>query len=206
MKAGKWIVKIILAGFICGFQSGIYAADSKWSVGASVGASETDLSNLSIDNSFGADGFSTTTTFSDTESSWNVFVGYKYSINLGLEVGYTSFGEFGYSGTKTGPAGTYTGTREITGFYGAIVGYFPLSETLSLMGKFGMASWDEDGSISNASMQNSAFVRGDSSSDLLIGAGIEYKITDSISFRGDLMQLKAPENIHMWSAGLIYNF
>ena len=208
MKLDKWIGKMLVAGFICIFQSGIYAADSsKWSVGASVGASETDLSDKSINTEFSADGFTTTTLFNDTDSSWNVFLGYRYSINMGLELGYTSFGEFGYSGTETGVGvGIFTGAREVTGFYGAVVGYFPLSETLSLVGKLGMASWEEDGSISAAAMRNSAFVRGDSGTDLILGAGAEYKFTDNISLRGDLMQLKAPENIHMWSIGVLYNF
>lgn len=207
MKINKWIAKLALAGMLIIFQSGVYAAEQnkKWHVGVSLGASESDDSAKLIDNSFAAGGITTTTVdFDDTDSSLGVYAGIRVSTNMGFEVGYTNFGKYAYSGTGT--AGAYSGDIEITGFYGAIVGYFPLSETISLFGKFGMAIWDKEGSISNAAMQSADFVNGSNGKDRLFGFGAEYKVTDSLSFRGGLMQLKASKNIQMWTMSAQYHF
>lgn len=208
MKINKWIAGIFLAGFLLVFQSGIYAADmKKWSVGGTIGASETDLSNKSIDSIFLGSGFATTTTFSDTESAWNIFLANRLSPNLGVEVGYYSFGDFGYSGAVTAPTpGTYAGSIEITAYYGAIVGFFPLNERFELFGKFGMAFWDQEGSISNATMQNAEFVNGSNGKDRLFAFGGDFKLTDRIIIRGDLTLLKRNVNTNVWSIGAFYKF
>ena len=100
----------------------------------------------------------------DSDMGWKVFAGYDYSERIAFEVGYVSLGEMKSNTKKT----------EITGYEVAAVGKVPLNDNIGLFGKAGMLRWDTD----NDNDKRSA-------TDIMFGAGVDYKFSDNMAFRAE---------------------
>ncbi len=126
----------------------------------------------------------------DSDMGWKLFAGYDYSERLAFEVGYNSIGNL-TSASKS---------SEVTGFEFSALGKIPLNDKLGLFGKAGMFKW----TAKNNDGKRSAF-------DIMFGAGVDYKLNDNMSLRGEWerfndIETKSTEtsDIDMISAGFTY--
>ena len=115
---------------------------------------------------------------SDTDTSVKIFGGYAINENFSVEAGYTNFGEFGVD--YTDGFDTLSENYEATALYLAAVGSVPLGQA-SLFGKFGLASWDLDASLSSTfGVSASASVSG---TDPVYGFGAQFDVSNNVMLR-----------------------
>lgn len=109
----------------------------------------------------------------ESGSSVTVSAGYRVNEHLGLEVGYTNFGE---------SEGSYYSEYaiEVGGLNVSAIGYLPLNEAVSLYGKGGLLLWTADLTENGRQIANTA-----DGTDLYIGFGIEAKIAPNASVIGE---------------------
>lgn len=135
---------------------------------------------------------------------YGAFGGYRYNKNLAVELAYT-----GASYIYTTPAAT--GVRSLNKqivFALTAVGTMPVSDSVSVFGKLGVAS---------ASSENNA-VAGEQKTNRFaptFGAGVEYKFTPVITGRlgvdvygvaATISQVKQKSNATVVNAGISYSF
>ncbi len=126
----------------------------------------------------------------DSDMGWKIYAGYDYSERLAFEVGYVSLGEMRSNAKST----------EITGYEVAAVGKVPLNDSIGLFGKAGMFRWDaENGNDSR------------SATDIMFGAGVNYKLSDNMAFRAEWERFNDIEtqsdntsDVDMISAGITF--
>jgi OOP family OmpA-OmpF porin len=108
----KTAIAVLLSTFVA---APAIAADEGFYVGADVGRSSTNYSDLS----------------SKTGTAFSVLGGYQFMKYLAAEIQYNDFGSIKDTG------GT---SYKINGYSGAAVGIFPFNDQWSLLGKLGYAS------------------------------------------------------------------
>lgn len=134
-------------------------------------------------------------TADDTDTSFNIGLGYGLTDNFAIEGGYTDLGEASIS-TSAPINGTYLGSSvsvdgtlgaDLSGFtLGAKLGV-PLSDTVSLYGRAGFFFWESDASISGTVTVDGASYTGSSSAKLddgvdeYFGAGVEVQLTEALA-------------------------
>lgn len=126
----------------------------------------------------------------DSDMGWKLFAGYDLSERLAVEGGYASLGK--YSGTGA--------TSEVSGFELSAVGKMPLNDQIGLFGKAGLFKWTAD----NHDGERSA-------TDVLFGAGVDYKYNTNTSLRGEWQrfndietQSTSTSDVDMYSVGFTY--
>ncbi len=120
-------------------------------IGGSVG--QTDASDNNLDSATG----------------YRIFGGYMFSPNYGVEVGYIDAGDFDGKGAFA------AASVEATGAYVAAVGSMPLNDRFSLFGKAGFFHYEFDVNMNGNTVQS------DDGTELLLGVGIDYSLTPSVS-------------------------
>jgi OmpA-OmpF porin, OOP family len=111
-------------------QPGFYA-------GASLGTTKIN------DDGFDAAGIDV----DDSDTGFKIFGGYSFNKNFAVELSYFDLGEV--SGGISDPFfGSVDFDVGVSGFNASAVGRLPMSDTFSLFGKLGFASYDVDGHIS----------------------------------------------------------
>lgn len=126
----------------------------------------------------------------DSDMGWKIYAGYDYSERLAFEVGYVSLGEM-RSNTKS---------TEVTGYEVAAVGKVPLNNNIGLFGKAGMFRWEAENDKGNRS-----------ATDIMFGAGVDYKFSDNMAFRAEWERFNDIEtqsddtsDVDMISAGITF--
>lgn len=161
-------------------RSGHGASTSSFYGGASVGKSYMD--NCSIPDSSDNDYASTCEHGADSEDdemAWKIFGGYKFTPNFGVEGAYTDMGTYS-STTKTSRTAIYH--ADATAFSVAGIASAPVADNFELFGKLGMARWERE-SQKDTSDSNTTI---DEGTDLLIGAGAQFNVTENIGIRGEV--------------------
>jgi OOP family OmpA-OmpF porin len=102
--------------------------------------------------------------FDDSDTGFKIFGGYSFNQNFAIEATYFDLGE------ASGSFGVGDNFDVgISGFGVSAVGVLPVSETFSLFGKLGYASYDIDAHVDIAGVGSGS--ASDSQSDLTFGAG-----------------------------------
>jgi OOP family OmpA-OmpF porin len=128
--------------------------------GASVGT--TKLSDDAFDNS-GID-------IDDTDTGFKIFGGYSFNDNFAVELSWFDLGEV------TGRDAGDSFSVGVSGLNASAVGRLPLSETFSLFGKLGFASYDLDAHVNLAGIG--------SGSDSQSETDLTYGVGGALSFGG----------------------
>lgn len=140
-------------------------------VGVGIGQSSVDLDAIDF-------GPGVSSSISDTDTSVKIVGGYEINENFSVEAGYTNFGEFGVD--YTDGFDSLSENYEATALYLAAVGSIPLGQA-SLFGKFGLASWDLDASISSTfGVSASASASG---TDPVYGFGAQLDVSNNVMLR-----------------------
>jgi OmpA-OmpF porin, OOP family len=140
-------------------------------VGGAIGGSTTDVDAGSL----AAVGFTTRST-DDSDFSWNLSAGYKFTQNWAVELGYVDLGTFGASGTFGGAPASVS--ADVTGWTVSAVGTLPLNDMFSLYGKLGFIRSKSKGSASVAGALGSAT---SNETDFTVGIGARYNFNRNVS-------------------------
>jgi opacity protein-like surface antigen len=108
--------------------------------------------------------------FDDDDTSFRFGGGYRLNENFAVEGYYIDYGE-----AET-TFGRFRATAEATAFQFQAVGLLPVSSTVDLYGKLGLALWDAELSVSG-------FEADDDGTDLVFGFGANFNIRERITLR-----------------------
>ena len=188
---------------------------SGWYGGASVGRSATTIDNDRISNGLLGQGLGAVSIDArDRDTGYKLFGGYQFTPNLGVEAGYFDLGTTGYT-ASTLPAGTLNGDMRVKGLNLDLVGTLPLVGRLSALGRVGVTSIRANDSFSATgavAMPYASANPSQRSTNLKLGLGLMYDITDSLAVRAEAERYLLKDAVgnrghaDLFSVGLIYRF
>jgi len=157
-------------------------------LGTSLGFSDSDLCD-DIDPNFDCDG---------SGGAAKLFGGYKLNPVFGLELAYIASMDMSMSMSNSDH---YTRPHiTLTGLNFSAVGFLPVGEDTSLTAKIGMFSWEVEGSISG-------FSATETGSDISLGVGVDFKLSESFTLRGELDRFKLGNSTASFlSVGVMWSF
>ncbi|HEU4775819.1 MAG TPA: OmpA family protein [Telluria sp.] len=188
-------------------------ANSAWYLGGSIGGARATIDQQRISNSLSANG-STVTAFTKDEKdapAYKLFVGRQLSRYIAIEGGYFDLGSYGFNATTSD--GSLQGQAAFRGVNLDLVGQWPLTERLSVLGRVGVnyvkTSTHFSGNRLNAVTGPDASQR---KSGLKAGLGLEYKLSEALALRGEVERHRVNDavgnrgDVDMLSVGLVYKF
>lgn len=186
-------------------------ANSAWYIGGGIGVSRANIDQDHISRSLSANG-STVTAFTRDEKdalTHKFFVGKQLNRYLALEAGYFDLGEFRFNATTSD--GSLRGRTAMRGVNLDLLGQWPLTERLSVLGRVGM----------NYAKTNTRFtgnrlnaVTGPDASEKKLnakaGLGMEYKLSEALALRAEVERYRVNDaignrgDVDMVTVGLTY--
>ena len=142
----------------------------------------------------GCAGLSGSGSCKETDVALRVGFGYQLNNNIGFEFGYVD------SGRATASNGSGVKATEIQ-FVGT--GAIPLARKFSVTGRAGLSVWKLDADVITLNAEGR---------DFLVGAGVQYDLDSSLSFRAQYETHKVGtvvtgrHSLNMLSAGMIIKF
>jgi OOP family OmpA-OmpF porin len=220
----------VLASFVCSVLAlswvpTVFAAETYWYLGASVGQSSIDATSSEIEQGFLVDdGFvASGTTLDDSDTGWKAYLGYRFNRFFALEGGYADLGEASFNTTIVAappPFGAFTpfpihGTATAEGALLSAVLHLPLSERFSLFAKAGVFQWDAEFKETIPGTGITRVSRSEKETDPAYGLGAELGITEALRARLEFEQFKdvgkgiggrEGADIDYYSAGIVFGF
>lgn len=151
------VIAAVSSNVVLGAEPGAY-------VSASVGYAKQ---KLSIED-FGS--------VSDNDTGYQVAAGYRFTPNLGVEAGYTSFGKA--SATEDG----VTGSVKPESFYAALTGSYNITPGFAITGKVGVARNSTKFSLRDGTESESVKAKQTSA---VFGIGASYSLTPNVAVIGE---------------------
>jgi OOP family OmpA-OmpF porin len=190
-------------------------AEKGWYGGISVGRSEVDIANDALPV-VGAT--ATSLAKDETDTAFGLGVGYQFNRNFALEGGYRDVGKFSATRTVTAPAaGTNRAGIKSSGWGIFAVGYLPLANQFSVLGKIGTAYTTTKTSLTTTGAV--VLLPGVNPNprrrewNLGYGVGLEYAFTQRAAVRLEFERLEnvgdsntGEGDIDVWSLWLKYRF
>lgn len=174
-------------------------SENKIYLGGAFGQTKVNGACDDVRSTFSAFGGSTSSC-SDTDNGWKIFGGYQVNKNFAVEATYIDWG--GFSGTGTALGLPFNVTGDATSFGVAAVGILPLNERFSVFGKAGILMTDTTVTARSGSVSSS---ESDSSSELHIGVGMLFNVTQRFAIRAEWERATDTE-IDMLSIGVQFRF
>lgn len=170
-----------------------------WYALAGAGQTKADIQNSAISPSFVG-------TIDNTDTGWKVGVGYQLHPNVAVELNYVDLGEAKAQGNVG--AQSLTGTVEAKAVGLTVVGSLPLNPSLSLIGRLGMARWDND---TKATVGASSISDSDSGTDPTYGVGVQFSFSKTLGLRAEWERFtdideEGPSDVDLLSASLVFRF
>ena len=166
------IAAALLVGSQLAIADGVYLIAS---VGPAIPASSV---KSDLDSSFISAGYRGLSTSMSNGTSMRGGLGYAIGDTLAVEGAYFNSGTMTYSGTASGVG--VNADLKVTAMQIAIVGSFPVSDQLSLYGKFGYSHASTDAAVRFGTFTGSTSENKNSAG---YGVGAMYKVSDKISVR-----------------------
>ena len=186
-----------------------------WYGGASVGRSAATIDDAGITRGLAGEGLATSSIDDrDRATGYKLFGGYQFSPNLGVEFGFFDLGRFGYA-AHTVPLGALNGDIRLKGMNLDLVGTLPLFGKLSALGRVGVASVRANDAFSASGAAHVPYANANPSqrsTNLKVGLGLAYAVTDSLSLRLEAERYRLNDAVgnkghaDLLSVGLVYYF
>lgn len=111
----------------------------------------------------------------DEDVGYQVFGGYQFHPNFGIEAAYTDFGDVDLRGNA--------GTLEADTWSLTAVGTLPFTDRFSGYAKAGVQRWDLDRAVPGLTGTGK-----DDGTDPLYGLGLQYSFNDTVALRGEYIR------------------
>ncbi|HEX5362014.1 MAG TPA: porin [Fluviicoccus sp.] len=142
------------------------------------------------------------TNCSDSDRGVKAEAGYEFNDNIGVELGYTSFGTIFDSKDNQ-----FSASQKSSAVTLSVLGVMPLSDMFNIYGRAGMAHYKTD---SSGSVQGVP-VKDENGNSLLVGAGVNLLLNEAWSLRAEY-QVYAniaradgrKDDVHGVYAGFVY--
>ena len=125
--------------------------------------------------------------FDDTDISWKILGGYRFTDNFALEAAWVDLGDFSDNVSYSG--GVAKTNIDINGLAVSGVGSLPVGESAAVFGKLGIWSWDSDASVPALGVSPD-----DDGTDVMFGLGGSYSFTNAFSVRAEWERYKADDD------------
>jgi OOP family OmpA-OmpF porin len=186
-------------------------ANSAWYLGAAVGRSRATIDEQRLTDSLKANG-ATVTAFSKDErdTGYKLFVGKQLNRYLAVELGYFDLGKFSFNSTTSG-SGVFNGEAGFKGANLDLLGQFPFTERLSLLGRVGMNYAKTSTHFTgNRLMAVTGPDRSERKLNAKAGLGLEYKLSEALAVRGEMERYRVNDavgnrgDVDLLSVSLVY--
>ena len=189
------------------------AQDAGWYIGANVGRSKARIEDSTVTTRvLGGATSSTGIVNHDGDTGYKAFGGYEFNQYFALEGGFFDLGRLNYSETAV-PGGTLNGTSKIRGLNFDAVGFLPITEKFSALGRIGLAEAETKASFSGT---GTATVPDPNPSkrdlNYKFGLGVQYDFTKSVAMRAEGERYRINDavahrgNVDLVSVGVVYRF
>ena len=158
-------------------------------------------------------GLSTSTLTEDgRDTGYKAYVGIPIHPNWAVEAGYFDLGRFGFD-TTTSPVGGLTGSARIRGLNLDLVGFLPITERWSLMGRVGAAyaqTQDRFSGTGAVTVTDPSPSRRET--NYKYGFGTQYAFTPALSLRLEAERYRVNDavgqrgDVDLYTLGLVYRF
>lgn len=188
-------------------------ANSAWYLGGGIGGARATIDQDRITSALTANG-STLSAFSKDERdapAFKLFAGRQLNRYFAIEGGYFDLGRYGFDATTSD--GALHGQAAFRGVNLDLVGQWPLTERLSVLGRIGAnyvkTSTHFTGNRLNAVTAPNASER---KSGLKAGLGLEYKLSEALALRAEVERHRVNDavgnrgDVDMVSIGMVYKF
>lgn len=181
-------------------------------VGANLGSTRAKFDTPARLDAFVGPGYAINSATGDNrDTGGKLYGGYRLSRNLAVEAGYFDLGRFDYLYNTT-PAGSLNGNLRVRGLNLDLVGILPVSDRFSVFGRVGAAYTQARSSFGRTGVVPQAASRNEKDTNLKLGLGVQYAVTDRLSVRGEIERYRVNDavrsrgHIDMASVGLVYSF
>lgn len=205
-----------------------WAEGTGWYFGLTGGQAEADLSKAEIDDIVldafvvaGAPVSNGSSTLDDSDTSFSLFGGYRFSPYFAVEAGYVDFGTAEYRasgvidpiGPQPSVAANMSQDVELSGFTAAALGSMPIGNAFDVHGRVGILFADTEVTVSASvpTLSASDSFSADSQ-DFFFGLGVGFELGQNWAFSLDWQQFKdvgdedetGETDVNRLSLGVIY--
>ena len=152
----------------------------------------------------------------DTDTTWKVFAGYRFSRHIALEGSYHDLGKVSFSGRLTAaappfPVGTATsGTFKSKAYALSLIATLPLPHNFAVFGRVGVAYGEQEGDVTVGGLTASA---SDESTEATYGLGLHYDFTRNLGllaqwqrFRVGGASVGGKNDVDSYTVDLVFRF
>jgi OmpA-OmpF porin, OOP family len=194
-----WVPRLVLALLAFGTLTSFPVVQAAgWYVGTGVGEANAsdDFSGVEL-------------RAEDNKPAGTLFGGYELTRNIAIEIGIANAGEFKAKGTAGGQPATHR--LEISGVQAGVIGLWPVSDRIALLGRIGAYRWDAD----SESLRNGVLRTGSASGTTgTVGFGVTYDFARAWRLRGEAQTFgkvgdedeTGRTSLHMVTASIIWRF
>ena len=182
-------------------------------LGLGAGESKARIDSERIRQGLLDQGLSTSTLTEDgRDTGYKAYVGIPIHPNWAVEAGYFDLGRFGFDAT-TAPVGGLTGSARIRGLNLDLVGFLPITERWSLMGRVGAAyaqTQDRFSGTGAVTVTDPSPSRRET--HYKYGFGTQYVFTPALSLRLEAERYRVNDavgqrgDVDLYTLGLVYRF
>jgi OOP family OmpA-OmpF porin len=129
----------------------------------------------------------------DSATGYRVFIGNQINQNFAVEGGYVDLGRFLADASLTVPGfgtDTLAATVKARGFDLGLIGFAPVTEQFSFLGRVGIFLWDVryNDTFTNFLGSSDSISESASGNSLSYGLGAKYDFSKSVSLRGEFQR------------------
>lgn len=188
-------------------------ADSYYYGGASVGQSRSHLHTPGMAAQLlGGSAVTTDIQQDKQDTAYKVFGGYQFNRYVGAELGYFDLGKYKFT-AQTLPPGSLSGVTKVRGFNLDVVGTWPMTDALSLIGRVGAQTAKTSGTFTTtgAAISNQSSVH-KHQVDVKAGVGLQYELSPAMFLRTELEHLRVSDGlgqrngVNMFTVGVVFPF
>jgi opacity protein-like surface antigen len=143
-----------------------------------------------------------------SDTMWKAYAGYQATETVAAEVGYHNLGHYEHTWTSADGKTSALWDVNSTALSASAKVSTGLFDKVDTFGRIGFMAWNAPATIvpsyTGSSSSNTIEPTDNSGTDLLIGAGADYKVSDNLSVRGEYEHVGGDLNAHMFSVGANY--
>jgi len=183
---------LVIAFVLAAAAAPASAVDNGFYIGGSLGGSSLDIRD--VDDDLGD------IDFSDGDTAYKLFAGYRFLSFLAVEAGYVDFGD---PADLVGEIDQIDVQIGVSGWDAFALGILPVGP-VDVFGKLGVISWDAD---IRSAFEDLVDSDSDSGTDVAYGLGVALRLGSfAIRIEGEMFDVDGADELYMLSAGATFTF